>query len=357
MTAVAPTSSTPEKMIHRCTPRTLKRLLAKILEAGLVPFIQSSPGMGKSSITHQVAKTFGLKVIDHRLSTSEPTDMTGLPWFKDGFAAFAPFRELFPLADMDPPKGYDGWLLFLDEFNSASKAVQAASYKLILDRMVGQHKLHPQVVIVAAGNLSTDRAIVNALSTAMQSRVVHIELMLDFNEWLEDVAITEGYDPRIIAFLSQYPSKLMDFNPKHQEKTFCCPRTWEFMNRLLKNEPVIKDEDAPMYAGTITSGVATEFITYSKIFTSLVSVDEILKDPANARLPADTAARWATIAIMMERIDEKNFDALATYANRFDLSFRVLFYRASMVRDPELRQHPKFAASMGEIARYLSGAA
>ncbi|MNO13124.1 hypothetical protein D3C76_27500 [compost metagenome] len=346
---------TVEKMIHRCTPRTAKRLITKILAAGLVPFIQSSPGMGKSAITRLVAKEFMLKLLDHRLSTSEPTDLTGLPWFKDGYAAFAPFRDLFPLDDQPLPEGYEGWLLFLDEFNSAPKSVQAAAYKLILDRMVGQHNLHPNVVIVAAGNLSTDRAIVNALGTAMQSRLVHIEMVLDFGEWLEDVAITEGYDPRIIAFLSQYPSKLMDFDPKHQEKTFCCPRTWEFMNKLVKNEKVIKDEDAPMYAGTITSGVATEFITYSKIFEKLVTVTEILKDPTTARLPDDTAAKWATIATMMEHIDEENFDKLATYANRFDLSFRVLFYRATMVRKPDLRAHPKFAASMGEIARYLSG--
>ena len=346
---------TVEKMIHRCTPRTAKRLITKILAAGLVPFIQSSPGMGKSAITRLVAKEFRLKLLDHRLSTSEPTDLTGLPWFKDGYAAFAPFRDLFPLEDQPLPEDYEGWLLFLDEFNSAPKSVQAAAYKLILDRMVGQHNLHPNVVIVAAGNLSTDRAIVNALSTAMQSRLVHIEMVLDFNEWLEDVAITEGYDPRIVAFLSQYPSKLMDFDPKHQEKTFCCPRTWEFMNKLVKNEPIIRDEDAPMYAGTITSGVATEFITYSKIFEKLVSVSEILKDPKGARLPDDTASKWATIAIMMEHINEKNFDDLATYTNRFDLSFRVLFYRATMVRQPDLRSHPKFAASMGEIARYLSG--
>lgn len=345
-----------ENLIHRCTPRTAKRLISKVLAAGLVPFIQSSPGMGKSAIMAAIAREFRLKMIDHRLSTSEPTDMTGLPRFdKEGYAYFSPFRELFPLEGDVVPEGFEGWLLFLDEFNSAKKDTQAASYKVILDRMIGQKKLHENVVIAAAGNLSTDRAIVNALSTAMQSRIVHIEMIIDFDEWLEDVAIPQRWDPRIIAFLSQFPSKLMDFDPKHHDKTFCCPRTWEFMNKLLANEPVMLDEDAAMYAGTITSGVATEFMTYSKIFEKLVSVNEILKDPEKCRLPDDTAAKWATISVMMERMDEKNFEALATYASRFDLSFRVLFFRATMVRMPEMRSHPKFAKSMGEIAKYLRG--
>lgn len=117
-----------EPVIHRVTPRTAKRLLTKVMAAGLVPFIQSSPGMGKSSIFKQIAKEFRLKLIDHRMSTSEPTDMTGLPRFTaDGRAEFVPFRGLFPLTDDPIPDGFDGWMLFLDEWNAASKQVQAAN--------------------------------------------------------------------------------------------------------------------------------------------------------------------------------------------------------------------------------------
>jgi hypothetical protein len=342
-------------MIHRCTPRGAKRMMTKILTAGLVPFLQSSPGMGKSSITRSIAEDFNLELIDHRLSTSEPTDMTGLPWFKDGFAAFAPFRELFPLQGDELPPGKDGWLLFLDEFNSASKQVQAASYKLILDRMVGQHKLHDNVIIVCAGNLSTDKAIVNALSTAMQSRVVHLEMVIDFDEWLYDVALKQKYDPRVVGFLSQFPSKLMDFSSSHKDKTFCCPRTWEFMERMVRNEAVVSDEDAPMYAGCITSGVATEFIQFTKVFASLVTMAQILKDPLGTPVPSDVSTKWATISTIMEKVDEKNFGPVTEYINRFDMSFKVLFYRSVMVNHPDLRSHAAFAGAMRNLAQYLKG--
>ncbi len=29
-------------------------------------------------------------------------------------------------------------------------------------------------------------------------------------------------------------NKLMDFDPEHEDKTFCCPRTWEFVNNIIK---------------------------------------------------------------------------------------------------------------------------
>lgn len=338
--------------LYRCGPRQVREFVTDCLYAGLVPFVQSSPGMGKSTIMRSISDDLNLKLIDHRLSTSEPTDLSGLPQFKDGKASFAPFKELFPTEDMEVPEDKDGWFVFLDEFNAASKNVQAASYKLILDRMVGQHKLHQNVVIAAAGNLMGDRAIVNPIGTAMQSRVIHIEMEINHKEWLEDVAFKENYDSRIIAYLSQYPSKLMDFRPDHNEKTFACPRTWEFMNRLITNKDVTA-EKAALYAGTLTSGIAVDFVQFTQVFGRLVTIRDILADPDNCRLPTDMSERWATIAHIMEKITEKNLDDLSTYASRFPLDFRVLFWRSALVRKPELRQHPAFAKAMIDLVRYL----
>lgn len=227
-------------------------------------------------------------------------------------------------------------------------------YKLILDRMVGQHKLHERVVICAAGNLATDRAITNPISTAMQSRVVHLEMQINYQEWLEDVALKEGYDSRVIAYLSQYNSKLMDFRPDHQEKTFCCPRTWEFVNRLIKDKDVT-DETAVLLAGTITSGTAVEFVQFTKVFDSLVNIRDIIADPENCRLATDVSTKWATIAHMMEKVDANNFDPLSRYANRFTVDFRILFYRSVLVRNPSLRSHQAFIRAMAELSRYLHG--
>lgn len=341
--------------IYRCTPRQIRQFMIECFEAGLVPMITSSPGSGKSAITHSINNDLNLQLIDHRLTTSDPTDMSGLPNFdKDGFAYFAPFRELFPLEGTSLPKGKDGWLIFFDEFNSADKRVQAACYKILLDRRVGQHKLHERVVIACAGNLMTDRAIVNPLSTALESRTVQLEMEVSFDQWLEDVALKYNYDTRIIAFLSHYQSLLMDFKSTKKEKSFCCPRTWEFMNRLIEGREVTQTR-LPLYAGTITPGVAANFVEHCAIYKDLISVKQILNDPAKCHIPQENALKWGTVAHMTEFVNEETFDGLAEYANRFSLDYRILFYRSVMVRHSDLRHHPAFGKAAVELSRYLNG--
>lgn len=357
--------------IYRCTPRQAKQAVIDCITVGLVPFLQSSPGLGKSSIMRQICEMFNLYLIDHRLSTSAPEDLSGLPYFQDGIATFMPF-DIFPTEDtplpINPKTGepYDGWMLFLDEANSATKLVQAACYKLVLDRMVGQKKIHPNCVITMAGNLSTDRALVNILSTAMQSRVIHIEMVANLDEWMEDVAIAEDYDERVIAFVAyKGVDILMDFKPEHQEKTFTCPRTIEFLNKLVKGktfkhvdrkgEMVYEMEDKiPLYAGTITSGVAVEFVQFTKVHEHIVSVDDVVKDPDNCKIPDDSPSKWLTICHLAKYITDKNVGALCTYANRLPIEFKVLFFRTMMVKHPELRQHPAFAKAMVTLSQYLN---
>lgn len=337
---------------YTVTPRQARKFAIRCMMSGLVPFIQSSPAMGKSAMVGSIAKEYHLELIDHRLSTSAPEDLSGLPHFLDnGVATFAPF-DTFPTEDTKIPAGKEGWLLFLDEFNSASKMVQAAAYKLVLDRMVGLKKLHPNVVIIAAGNLSTDRAIVNPISTAMQSRLIHLKMVLDHDEFMEDVALPQKWDSRIIAFLNYKPTALHDFRPDHNEQTFCSPRTWEFMHKLIRGQEVAVD-DAPLYAGTITSGVAVEFITFTKVYDTLPKFKDIVADPNGISVPVDAATRWATITHLIEHVEHDSFDPVATYLARFTADFRVLFFRGLRVQKPELKLHPAFRRAMVELSRYL----
>ena len=144
-------------------------MLASFIRAKLVPMLVGSPGCGKSQIIYKIAQDYNLKVIDLRLAQCDPTDLAGFPTVNGKKADYLPMAH-FPIEGDEIPKGYSGWLLFLDEMTSAPPAIQAAAYKLILDRMVGSHHLHKNVAIVGAGNLETDNAIVQPMSTALQSR-------------------------------------------------------------------------------------------------------------------------------------------------------------------------------------------
>lgn len=101
-------------------------LIARCIRANLVAMLEGSPGIGKSGIVHGIAKQYNLKVIDLRLSQCDPTDLLGFPQVEDGRSKYVPM-ETFPIEGDAIPEGYSGWLLFLDEFTSAPRGVQAAA--------------------------------------------------------------------------------------------------------------------------------------------------------------------------------------------------------------------------------------
>jgi len=333
------------------SPNQAQDEILACISAGLTPLITSSPGMGKSSMVSQVAKTFRLKLLDFRLSQCTPEDLQGFPMRNGDKATFTPF-DIFPLDGEPVPEGYDGWLLFLDELTSATKPVQAAAYKLILDRMVGSFHLHTNVAMVAAGNKATDRAVVNQMSTALQSRLIHYELDIDHKEWVE-LAYELEIDHRIIGFINYMPSKLMDFRPDHQDKTFPCPRTWEFLSKLIKDQEVSEKMGARV-AGTIGQGVAVEFITFAKIYHQLPKIADITADPKNAMVPSEISAKYATMSMLVEHADKATLDAVIDYIKRFDVELQIVFSRGLVAKEPVLRrEHTKFANYLQDMVRYL----
>lgn len=351
-----------EPQIYRCTPRQVRGFIIDCFEAGRVPYVKGSPGTGKSSIFNSVAQELNLWKIDNRISTADQTDFNGLPAMSNGFAKFHPFEELFPLETTPIPEGYDGWMIFFDEYNAGQRQVRAAAFKVLLDRMIGQRKMHKNVCIGMAGNLDTDRAITNIIATSEESRVITLLLESNFDEWYEDVAVPQNYDSRIISFLNWKKSYLNDFRPDHEGATFCCERTWEFMDSLVKGKEVTNYK-MPLYAGTITAGVAAEFVQHCQIHKELITITDILKDPGNCRVPTETPQKWATISHMMEYVTEDNFGDLAEYASRFDLAFRILFFRTIMVKEKKAvqegkqesyRHHPAFRKAMVELVKYLT---
>ena len=349
------------EQMFKTTPRHAYSMIVDILDAGLVPFLKASPGVGKSSIVRQIAKDFSLKLIDHRLSTSPPWDLSGLPKFFTGAngierARYAPL-EIFPLEDDPIPEGYNGWILFFDEFNSAKKDTQAASYKTILDKMTALHKLHEKCMIVAAGNLDTDRAIVTSLSTAMQSRLVTIEIVFNFEEWIADIVLPQQWDPRVVAFLHAFPKTANDFRADHDENTFCCPRTWDFLQRLVKGKPITKAK-IPMYAGTITAGVAVDFTTFSISLSDdedpLPKIKDIVHDPDGCRIPPEKNKRYGLITMAWQHITDDNFEAISKYMNRMDSDFQILFYRGALKQKPGVRSKPSFQDAIVRLHKYLN---
>ena len=291
------------------TTKDLPTALTEVLFARLVPMITGNPGIGKSDIVKQVANKLNLQLIDVRLSQMDSSDINGFPTIKDGKTIFVP-PDIFPITTDPLPKGKDGWLVFLDELSSASLSTQAAAYKLILDKQVGQYHLHPNVAIVAAGNKSTDKAIVNRMGTAMQSRLVHFNLDVSHKDWI-DWALVNNIHHSIISFIEFRPTLLHNFNPNHVDNTFACPRTWSFVNSIIKDKQKLSTLDTAIIAGCIGEGPAREFKGYTDIFESLPKLTDIVKSPTTCQLTERPDVLYATSGLIAHNINKDNIESLA----------------------------------------------
>lgn len=323
-------------MIHISIAKA-KELLPMALKANLVPMLHGSPGLGKSAVVHQIAKQYKLKLIDLRLSQCDPTDLLGFPFVKDGRAGYAPMNT-FPLEGDSLPAGYSGWLLFLDELNSAPIPVQSAAYKLILDRKVGLFNLHPNVAMVAAGNLETDGAIVNPMSTALASRMAHFFVELNVKDWL-NWANESHLDYHITSFIEFLPTKLNTHTPDNLEMAYASPRTWEFSDRIFKQHGINRDL-LPMYAGLLSEGVAREFYGFCQASASLPKIEQILQAPSTTTMPGEPSYQYALTGAIAAHANEDNCDSLMTYVKRMPPEFQVVGVRSMIKRNATLVKSP-----------------
>jgi len=299
------------------------------------------------------------------LSQCDPTDLLGFPTVTEGKASYCPM-DTFPIAGDDLPpivdvnnaptgKHYDGWLLFLDELPIAPPAVQAAAYKLILDRMVGNHHLHDRVAMVAAGNLESDNALVQPMSTALQSRMMHLELVLSHKEWLE-WAYSKGIDFRITSFLQYKPNSLYTFRPDHTDHTYASPRTWEFANRSLSvlNKDLSSDIDAlPMLAGNISEGVAFEFIEFCKVESQLPKMTSITMDPASTHVPSEPSVLFLLSGAIAAHAEPAHMENIVKYVMRMPAEFQVVCLREVIKRNTALMGTPAIQKWVASTAAAL----
>jgi hypothetical protein len=313
------------------TPKQLPELLVDIIKAKLVPNIISSPGLGKSDIVRQVANEHNLQLIDMRLSQMDVTDILGFPNIVNGRSAYLP-PEMFPIEEDLIPTDKNGWILFLDELSSASPAVQAASYQLILDRMTGKHNLHKNVALIAAGNKMSDKAVVSRTSTALQSRMVHLELKVNKNDWIE-WADTHGVDYRVKGFIEFKPDLLHKFDPNHSDVTFPAPRTWDFISRIIKDWKNIPDSKLPILAGTVGTGAAFEFKHYCKEYDNLPTINQILNNPESITVPQEPSTLFAITSLISHNLTPQTVSKIIKFINRLPKEFQIITLQGAIRMD------------------------
>lgn len=330
------------------------KLLVELVKADIPTHLTSSPGLGKSSLVKQVADLLNLKVIDYRLSTAEPVDLKGLPSVVNGRSRFVPTEE-FPLEGDAIPEGYKGWLLFFDEISNATMATQAAAYSIILDREIGIHKLHPAVRIVTAGNNVDDGAAVTGeMSTALKSRLAHINLTLSVDAWL-DWAMKNNIHYSITSFIKFKPTMLYAFDPKVDADTFPCSRTWEMANDFVQQVGVSSDLLQDGVASIISDGPAIEYVNFCKHFTGLPTYADIIKDPMAVEVPTELATLYALSGSIGSQAEATGIEKVMDFLDRLPSEFQLKTFNDFTKRVPMLVTNARVRKWLTDNAPNLLG--
>ena len=323
------------------------------------------PGIGKSQAVRQIAAEIAGKtnkkvlVTDVRLLLFNPIDLRGIPTSNaDKTLAVWLKPQIF---QMDPSDGVVN-ILFLDEISAAPQSVQAAAYQITLDRVVGEHRLPDNCIVIAAGNRTTDKSVAFKMPKALANRLMHIEVEGSFKSW-KKWAISSGINDKVVGFLSFRQNYLMGFDSGSDDLAFPTPRAWEMVSNILNG---VHDDIEDMYsliAGIVGSGIAVEFRTWAKVYRDLPAIEDIFEGKM-PRIPQNADALYALTNFMVSFAREHKDDLRGiansiTYANKLPPDFSVVLLQDYMFLEDNYEEKlltiPEFSKWLSEKGGIMNG--
>jgi hypothetical protein len=265
-------------------------------------FLWGPPGVGKSDIISQITDDLNGYMIDLRLGQMDPTDIRGIPFFNKE-AEKMDWAPPIELPDAELAAEYPVIVLFLDEMNSATPAVQAAAYQLILNRRVGKYSLPENVVIVAAGNRDSDKGVTYRMPTPLANRFVHLEVKADFQTW-ETWAVKNKVHQDVVGYLSFAKQDLFDFDPRSSSRSFATPRSWVFVSDFCKDADITDNELSDLVCGSVGEGVSGKFMAHRKIAGSLPKPEDILSGKTKKMDSKEISAMYALTTSMCYELQD-----------------------------------------------------
>ncbi|PPK93385.1 MoxR-like ATPase [Kineococcus xinjiangensis] len=343
------------------------------------------PGQGKSSVIRELAEGMGAHLETVIASIREPSDFAGLPIVDagSGTAVLAPPSWAVRLRDA-VEEGRAG-IQFYDEVSTAPPATQAALLRPILEGVVGDLRLPPQVRTVAAANPPDVAADGWDLAPPVANRFLHLTWTLDaatvregFTGGWPAVTVPQADEAEVAALLEQATTlvgvflgskpELVTRMPSSSEeagRAFPTPRSWEMAARLYAHARAAGMNSTVvtlLVAGTVGVAAAGAFLAYVREL-DLPDPEELLRDPDSyvvdpqrtdktyavaASVWAATAAdntveRWLNCGRVLARIaDARSADIAFSYGRRW-----------AQDRPAGAMPTPQIIASLGPILQEL----
>ena len=295
--------------------------------------IEGSPGGGKTTIVHEVAKELDIPCIERHMPTMLVEDF-GILFPNGDDQLHYKLPDWFPIKGKAPERG----ILLFDDRNQANADLQKVLANICQARTLHGVAMPDGWMVISTGNRQADRAGANRVLSHLRNR----ETVLEFDTHLDDWtswAIDNGVKPEVVAFIRFRPNLLHDFDPQRDQNA--TPRSWvEGVSDVLGTVPA--EAEYECFKGAVGEGAAAEFVGFVKIFRTLPNPDAILLNPTTSDVPKDPATLYALSGALADRATEANMERVCTYAERMGGDFSVLTVSYAARKKPELTNTQAF---------------
>lgn len=304
--------------------------------------VQGQIGTGKSSILKMLAGNFPKHIPCYFDCTTKDLGDITIP----------------NIAKLDDGTGYVTYLtneelgahhltpiiLMLDELGKANPAVKLAVLRLMLERMIGSYKLHPDSIVFATSNLGAE-GVGDLLPAHARNRLTISTMRKSNNlEWIE-WGINNGIDHTLLGFAKDNPQCFYSFedqkdaeenpyifHPRSNRSSFVTPRSLEAASDWLKDREGLDDQTlTSMLIGTIGDRAAMDLMAFVKLADQLPSAESIKTDPMNAKVPDSAAAVCMVVYRALASIERGWVSPWMKYMSRLGAEAQGLFVNG--VRD------------------------
>jgi hypothetical protein len=295
--------------------------------SGFAAAYSGPPGVGKSQTILSWCRVLGYEPIILIGSTHPPEDFSGLPYVIDAkeFFDHVPARFLHRLTQ---PRA----ICLMDELTCVGPQTRAGMLSLLSERCVGNLKVHPSCIFIAAYNPPEMAPSAIPLERSVANRFYHAKWVHDRAAWKtgmvsEDNEFEPSWCPQnmptaeeakrfrpmfgeyIVQFTDRH-SDMAETVPEHEtDYAYATPRTWKQLRDALCvaeaiSAPVtIKRQLMDGYVGKRAGGALAKYINE----LDLIDVEEAIANPSSFK--HDRKRPDLTVALLTSVVSalEKNY--------------------------------------------------
>ena len=331
------------------TLKEAEDLIVALAEGGTV-HLMGEPGVGKTAMFKNIVKRTGYKGIYIDAPNIELGEL-GIPIPDHATKT----TRIYPNEQwgfhINEPK-----VIFIDEFTKAHNAVKNMLHPMLNEpRMIMGIPLHPQDIVITAGNYTGDGVGDNMMAHS-RNRIIVVPVKkphagfnpdgsIDKDSW-GAWAVDNDIVPEVLAWVKETPqclSSYLDggqagnkyiFNPKEAQKSFTSPRSLARASNILKaRASVTSNATLCALEGTVGAPAARDLMAYVELGDTIPTFAEIINAPTTAKVPNSPAALCLLAFSAVQRVDRETIGKFFEYLKRTPKELQSVFCLTGMKND------------------------